>query len=242
MFRCLPEFGNCFNYVYDQNSSEGIFIFHGFPSQKNRNKDLAHFLSQTTSTSIFVHHYEGIGESLGKFYFENSLTTAMRYVEHIRKEFGLKRIHFLGHSWGGFVSLNLLPIFANDLGSVVLYSPFTQIPDGKGIDDLADGLMTEYPHMFFHRTHAEVCAEFKAIQNNFPYVPSLAKTKWQKPTLVLQAKNDLLTPEEKTKSVLPLLGPNTHYEELMIDHSFTEKREHTLDLTLNFYKRIQLAK
>lgn len=242
MFRCLPEFGNCFNYVYDQNASDGLFIFHGFPSQKNRNKDLAHFLSQTTKASVFVHHYEGIGESLGKFYFEKSLTTAMTYVEHIRKKFSLKRIHFLGHSWGGFVSLNLLPIFITELGSLVLFSPFTQIPDGKGIDELAENLMKDYPHMFFHRTHSDVSAEFKSIQNNLPYVPSLSKLRWQKPTLVLQAKHDPLTPEEKTKAVLPLLGLNAHYEELSIDHSFTEKREQTFELVLNFYKRIQLAK
>ena len=242
MFRCLPEFGPCFNYMYDQNSSDGIFIFHGFPSQKNRNKDLAHFLFESTKASIFVHHYEGIGESLGKFYFEKSLSTAKRYVEHIKKEFNLKRIHFLGHSWGGFVSLNLLPHFAHDLASLVLYSPFTQIPAGKGIEELAENLMKEYPHMFFHRTHSEVCAEFKMIQQNYDYPKTLAPLQWQRPGLILQAKNDLLTPEERTRAVLPLLGHDTKYEELAIDHSFTEKRDHTFSLTGNFYKHIQLVK
>jgi pimeloyl-ACP methyl ester carboxylesterase len=242
MFRCLPEFGLCFNYTYDQNSSEGIFIFHGFPSQKNRNKDLAYFLFESTKANVFVHHYEGIGESLGKFYFEKSLITALRYVEHIKKKFNLKRIHFLGHSWGGFVSLNLLSHFADDLGSVVLYSPFTQIPADKGINELAENLMREYPHMFFHRTLLDVCAEFKMIQERYNYQNSLAAIQWQRPGLILQAKNDLLTPEDRTRAVLPLLGSNTQYQELAVDHSFTEKRDHTFLLTKNFYKDIQLVK
>lgn len=242
MFRCLPEFGLCFNYTYDQNSRDGVFIFHGFPSQKNRNKDLAYFLSQNIKASVFVHHYEGIGESLGKFYFENSLITAKKYVEHIKKEFNLNRIHFLGHSWGGFVSLNLLSLFADDLASMVLYSPFTEIPEGKGIDELADNLMKEYPHLFFHRNHTDVVAEFKKIQERYNYKESLAHVQGQRPVLILQAKNDQLTPESRTRAVLPLLGTQVNYHELSIDHSFTEKREQTFALTQKFYKDIQLAK
>lgn len=242
MFRCLPEFGACFNYTYDQHSADGIFIFHGFPSQKNRNKDLAHFLFESTKASIFVHHYEGIGESLGKFYFEKSLVAAKNYVDHIKKEFKLKRIHFLGHSWGGFISLNLLSAFAHDLCSLVLYSPFTQIPTNKGIDELAANLMKEYPNMFFHRTHSNVCAEFKFLQDNYNYPDALRQLHWQRPTLILQAQNDPLTPEEKTRTVLSLLGNNTQYIELGIDHSFTEKRDQTFLLTKDFYKKIQLVK
>jgi pimeloyl-ACP methyl ester carboxylesterase len=242
MFRCLPDFGQCFNYVYDQNSTDGIFIFHGFPSQKNRNKDLAAFLSENTKANIFVHHYEGIGESLGKFYFEKSVSNAAHYVEKIIKDFNLSRIHFLGHSWGGFVSLNLLPKFMNQVSSMVLYSPFTQIPEGKGIDDLADTLMKEYPHLFFHRTFNDVCLEFKSMQERVTYTQQLTRIHWQGPTLVLQALNDASTPEALTKAILPLLGPHVSYQELKIDHSFTEKRDETFQLTKNFYKNIHLAK
>lgn len=242
MFRYLPDFGQCFNYAYDQKSTDGIFIFHGFPSQKNRNKDLAAFLSDNTKASIFVHHYEGVGESLGKFSFTRSIETAFHYVEKIRNEFHLQRLHFLGHSWGGFVSLNLLSHFSRDLASLVLYSPFTQIPIDKGIDELAYNLMKEYPHFFFHRNHADVSTEFKIIQQRFTYMNALQEQHWQRPTLVLQAKNDLATPEAQTKAVLPLLGPHTIYNELDIDHSFTQNRDNTLSLTKQFYKNIQLTK
>lgn len=242
MFRCLPDFGKCFNYTYDQESTDGIFVFHGFPSQKNRNKDLAFNLSQSTQASVFVHHYEGIGESLGQFYFESTVANASRYVEQIQKDFGLKRIHFLGHSWGGFVSLNLLPTFAPVLGSLVLYSPFTQIPEHTGIDELADILMNEYPHLFFHRTRIEVIEEFKAMQKRFTYHKELAKLQWQGPTLVLQALNDASTPEIRTKEILPFLGKNVKYLELEIDHSFTVNRQNTFNLTNQFYKEINLAK
>jgi pimeloyl-ACP methyl ester carboxylesterase len=240
MFRCLPEFGNCFNYMYDQKSTDGIFIFHGFPSQKNRNKDLAFELFNKTNASVFVHHYEGIGESLGRFYFKNSIPNAIRYVEHIKNEFGLQRIHFLGHSWGGFVSLNLLPKFKSQLGSVVLYSPFTQLPLDDGVDELTDTLMQEYPHLFFHREREQICAEFREMQQISTYRQDLASQNWQGPTLILQAKNDASTPADKTKMILPLLGKNVQYQELDIDHSFTEKRQNTFDLTTNFYKDINL--
>lgn len=242
MFRCLPDFGLCFNYMYDQSSSDGIFIFHGFPSQKNRNKDLAHFLSEHTHANVFVIHHEGLGESLGKFYFERTLPTAEKFVEARTKEFGLKRLHFLGHSWGGFISLNLLPHFKNSLESLVLFSPFTQIPDNKGIAELSDSLMKEYPHFFFHRTHADVCDEFALIQKKYNYLPKLSSLQWQKPSLVLQAKNDAITPENKTQAVLPLLGSKTQYTELPIDHSFTQNREDTFALILQFYKDIQITK
>lgn len=242
MFRCLPDFGNCFNYVYEQGSTDGIFIFHGFPSQKNRNKDLAHFLFENTKASVFVHHYEGIGESRGEFYFEKSLSNAFRYVDKIKREFDLDRIHFLGHSWGGFVSLNLLPILAPELESLVLYSPFTEIPKDLGSDDLADTLMKEYPHLFFHRTREQVCEEFRFIKKKYDYHKMLARVHWNKPTLVLQAQNDKSTPEERTKEILPMLGSKLIYQELEIDHSFTEKRQNTFALTKQFYADLQIAK
>lgn len=242
MFRCLPNFGNCFNYVYEQSAADGIFIFHGFPSQKNRNKDLAHFLFENTTASIFVHHYEGIGESLGQFYFEKTLSNAFRYVDKMTREFGLERIHFLGHSWGGFVSLNLLPILAADVESLVLYSPFTQIPKDVGVDELATNLMKEYPHLFFHRTFEDVCKEFRFLQQKYDYHKLLSRVHWNKPTLVLQAKNDVATPEQKTRETLPLLGSQISYHELAIDHSFTEQRSNTFTLTKDFYTKHNLAK
>ncbi len=242
MFRCLPDFENCYNYTYDQNSQNGIFIFHGFPSQKNRNKDLAFNLFQNTKASVFVHHYEGIGESLGLFYFKKSVDRARRYVTQITKEFNLKKIHFVGHSWGGFISLNLLPDFSEQLQSLVLYSPFTEIPDGKGVDELADALIKEYPHLFFHRTRAEVVEEFSQMQMSHRYKESLEKIGWQKPTLILQALNDLATPEARTRAVLPLFGKALNYTELEVDHSFTQNRSRTFDLTNQFYKNIHLSK
>ena len=242
MFRCLPDFENCFNYTYEQNSQDGIFIFHGFPSQKNRNKDLAFNLFQNTKASVFVHHYEGIGESLGFFYFKKSIDRARRYVTQITKEFKLKNIHFVGHSWGGFISLNLLPDYSDELKSLVLYSPFTEIPAGKGVEELADALLKEYPHLFFHRTRNEVVDEFSQIQSNYKYKVALEKIDWQNPTLILQALNDLATPEDRTKAVLPLLGKAVTYHERVVDHSFTQERARTFDLTNQFYKNIYLTK
>ena len=41
MYEGLPHFQKCFQYQFKGSTDEAIFIFHGFPSQKNRNKDIA---------------------------------------------------------------------------------------------------------------------------------------------------------------------------------------------------------
>ncbi|MCK6596452.1 MAG: alpha/beta fold hydrolase [Bdellovibrionaceae bacterium] len=235
MYQGLDHFKNCFQYKYTGKNDEAIFIFHGFPSQKNRNKDIAHALGTKTPYNILVHHYEGLGESLGKFNFIKSLTNAEKFVAHHLKLGNYKKIHFVGHSWGGFISLNLLRKFNKQTARLVLLSPFNQIPKNKNLNQFIDALFTEYPHCFYETNKKQILKDFQFIQDKYDLVAFFKNKPISQKIKILQAKNDLAVPEVTTKSLLPYLGSHVTYTELELDHSFTMNRAETIKSILKFF-------
>ena len=52
---------------------------------------------------------------------------------------GYKKIHIVGHSWGGLVTLNVLREIPSNVGQVVLLNPLTEFPKDSDIrNDLKD--------------------------------------------------------------------------------------------------------
>ena len=235
MYQGLDHFRNCFQYKYSGKNDEAIIILHGFPSQKNRNKDIAHALGTKTPYTVLVHHYEGLGESIGKFNFIKSLTNAEKFVAYHLKLGGYKKIHFVGHSWGGFISLNLLRKFNKQTASLMLLSPFNQIPKNKNLNHFVDALFTEYPHCFYETNKKEILKDFEFIQSKYDLMTFLKNKKLSQKIQILQAKKDLAVPEEATKSLLPYLGTQVIYNELEIDHSFTMNRTETIKSIIKFF-------
>lgn len=236
MYIGLPHFGNCFQYMYKGTSREAIFIFHGFPSQKNRNKDIAYALSKATKHTVIVHHYEGLGESLGDFTFQKSLKNAEKFVAYHLRQGNYKKIHFVGHSWGGFVSLNLLRKFSSQVKSLFLLSPFNQIPENKNLSDLVDGLFKEYPHCFFKTNKSRVKKDFERVEKEYDLQTFFRNKKISQKIKILQAKNDLAVPEKTTREIAKLLGESCQYKEIAVDHSFTEKRSQTIKMICQHHR------
>lgn len=235
MYIGLPHFNNCFQYMYKGSSQEAIFIFHGFPSQKNRNKDIAFALSQTTNHSIIVHHYEGLGESLGEFSFMRSIETAEKIVSYHLNLGNYSRIHFIGHSWGGFIALNLLRKFADNVNSILLLSPFSQIPQGKNLKILVEDLFKEYPHCFYNTNKLKVLNDFQSVSKKYNLITFIKALNITQNIQIFQAKNDLSVPEETTKALKALLGKNCKYTEYKVDHSFTQKRKSIINKICRFF-------
>lgn len=235
MYTGLPHFGKCFQYQFKGKTNEAIFIFHGFPSQKNRNKDIAFALSQATQHTIIVHHYEGLGESLGSYTFWKSLRNAEKFVEHHLKLGQYKKIHFVGHSWGGFISLNLLRKYSDKVKSLFLLSPFNQVPEDKNLDQLVGALFQEYPHCFFDTNKIKVKEDFMKVESQYDLKNFLQKHTPEQKIQILQAKNDLAVPEYTTKEIAKLLGKKCKYKEVIVDHSFTEKRKQTIKAICQFF-------
>jgi esterase/lipase len=236
MYQGLAHFGNCFQYMYKGKSKEAIFIFHGFPSQKNRNKDIAYALSKSTNHTIIVHHYQGLGESLGEFTFFESLDNAEKFIKHHLKLGKYKKIHFVGHSWGGFISLNMLRKFPIIVDKIFLLSPFNQVPENKNLTILVDALFHEYPHCFFKTTKAKVKKDFMNVEKKYDLIKFLKTYTSTQKIKILQAKNDLAVPESTTRHLSQLLGRACKYQEVKIDHSFTEQRAQTIKAICEFFK------
>jgi esterase/lipase len=235
MYLGLPHFGKCFQYQFKGTSNEAIFIFHGFPSQKNRNKDIAFALSKATKHTVIVHHYEGLGESLGSYTFWKSLKNAEKFVGHHLKQGKYKKIHFVGHSWGGFISLNLLRKYPSVTKSLFLLSPFNQIPENKSLDQLVEALFKEYPHCFYQTNKAKVKKDFQQVEKKYDLKEFLKKFIPAQRIQILQAKKDLAVPESTTKQLANLLGKNCNYKEVIVDHSFTENRHRTIKAITQFF-------
>ncbi len=235
MYEGLPHFQKCFQYQFKGSTDEAIFIFHGFPSQKNRNKDIAFALSKSTKHTVIVHHYEGIGESLGTYTFWKSVRNAEKFVAYHLRKGGYKKIHFVGHSWGGFISLNLLRKYSACVESLFLLSPFNQIPENKNLEQLVSALFKEYPHCFFHTNKSKVKKDFTRVEKKYDLIKFFKKTTPKQKIQILQAKKDLAVPEATTKQIAKLLGKKCNYKEIVVDHSFTEKRQQTIKAITQFF-------
>ncbi len=200
------------------------FIFlHGFPSIRSRqNLDLAEAVSKTFHANCFIPHYRGLGISPGRFFLQSSLQDARECLKKISLTFS--KVHLVGHSWGGMISLNLLKEFPNLVASLTLISPLL---DFKITDDSIVGLVrdvrADYPTLFTDISEEEQIADAEVIHKSHrPIVWS--QDILQVPLLVFQAAADHYTPKEQTLQLLQSWGPRSQYLELPLDHSFLNDR------------------
>lgn len=174
---------------------------------------------------------------MGEFTFLASLDNSEKFIKHHLKLGKFKKIHFVGHSWGGFISLNMLRKFSSVVDKIFLLSPFSQVPENKNLTLLVNALFHDYPHCFLETTKDRVKKDFMSVEKKYDLIKFLQTYTATQRIKILQAENDLAVPESTTRHLSNLLGENCKYQEVKLDHSFTEQREQTIKVICEFFKR-----
>lgn len=231
-------------------SREAAVVFHGFPAQppwdpaREKGRDIAERIAQDVGHDTFVMHYAGLGQSGGKFSFPHSVTDSIALVDHLRREYGYRTIHLVGHSWGGLVALNVYQALPENVrGNVVLLSPFVFFPDDALLRQAlaAIGGQTTI-HYAAGDTIDDAVRDLRAVESSHnplqvvTQVPALGAR-----TLILQADQDDEVPVEHTRRLVAQFPQPPQYYEVPTDHKFSIDRDRWIDTTVAFLKGAEHA-
>ncbi len=118
----------------DEKNDKALLIFPGFPAGKNKNEYLAETLVKC-GINVYIVHYRGIGDSKGIFTFSKSLNDSEKVLKFIFEKYAT--VNILGHSWGGYLSLNLIENYRHKIDKFALLSPLTHKITTKEVVDAA---------------------------------------------------------------------------------------------------------
>jgi len=143
-------FKNYVEKIGNFNSDTAILMFHGFPAEPiksletEKNIDFGKFMSKNLEIDVFIHHYSGLGRSVEKiFSFNSSVIDSIELYDELKKIY--KNVWVIGHSWGGFVALNLCQMRSVD--RLFLQSPFWKIPSREILSPVLESLFSIIPYV-----------------------------------------------------------------------------------------------
>ncbi len=231
-----PElFNNCYNYrcFYQKKlSQEAVVIFHGFPSEKLfKNRDIAMKVASELKLDSRVMHYFGLGESVGEFSFLRSIKDSINWTEHLLTKY--KKLHLVGHSWGGLVAINVLKAHFSKIEKVILLSPFNDLHVDIEPILLVREIMKARPYLFYSRSEKQILEELITISKKFNPRDIAKSLPAKKSIHIIQAKVDEDVPLKTTQEYLSFFKSKPKLEIWDIDHSFTKDREKLLKRVIN---------
>ncbi len=221
------------SFVGKNPSKEAVVFLHGYPAdQGNKNRDLAEAVSTQLGKDAFLLHYPGLGLSKGKFTFSETLRTTREFLSWVKAK-NYQSLHIVGHSWGGFLALNLLNEIGHT-GKIVLLSPFVNLPEGSDLSTLVNLVYSDTKQYLGHSTIIEVVSELTKMRigNSIDdFIVRIDKAPNQ--VTIIQALNDPETPEKYSRYLISKATKKISYTELDTDHSFTQNRTTALALIIN---------
>lgn len=104
---------------------KGVFVLlHGFPAWVSKNYDIGEQLV-LSGYKVYIPHHRGLGQSPGRFRFNECLRETRQFINHIKKSNSNLKLSLMGHSWGGYLALSHLDLIDTNL---ILLAPLAQFP------------------------------------------------------------------------------------------------------------------
>jgi pimeloyl-ACP methyl ester carboxylesterase len=98
-------------------------------------------------------------------------------------------ISVVGHSWGGFLALNLLSHYPKICKHLILLSPLLEIPTEDQISRLAPQLFSKHRGILVAQTEESLVSDFKLTRESYSPLNLLSEAVQEKITIV-QAFHD----------------------------------------------------
>ena len=111
-------------YILDTSDSGTIMLIHGGPGVPDYLGELSLLLIDHGITrSVVSFDQRGVGQS--SWAISTNMNSFLEDIETIREEFGLKKLHIVGHSWGGVLARFYAQSHPERISSLLLLSPTT---------------------------------------------------------------------------------------------------------------------
>lgn len=217
----------------NSNSNSVVLFLHGYPSDLgDKNSDLAIELNQKTNLDCFVIHYPGLGKSHAEFSFSKSLKAVHEFCGHLRN-IGYDEMHFVGHSWGGFLTLNSTEFWSYK-SKVILMSPYLFYEQGNDLKELVGSIYRNTNEYLLPMTELDVLNEMISLSKTCSFDRMVEKVKrTSSQVTIIQAMNDEETsPEIAMKFVKNVGSDKIKYLESETDHAFFTNRATLIDLII----------
>jgi pimeloyl-ACP methyl ester carboxylesterase len=206
-------------------------FLHGFPGIRSRqNRDLAEALAKQTGRPSHVLLYPGLSQAEGRFSFRECLDGVHARVERLFEEHDRQnrqaecKIDLVGHSWGGFLALTLMNRHPERIRRAVLMSPLLEFAAESLCENAFAGMARENPQISIGDP-ALLAQEFIGVSRDFPTDSLISGVNEHAGLLILQSREDEITPASVAAAFLPRFRRRPLFELVDTDHSFLVDRE-----------------
>ncbi len=121
-------------------ANEAFLLLHGLPGQFSTNLDLGFMLAAKKSLPCFFPYAQGLGRSPGKPSLINHIEKLSEFLDFLKAEHGKDRFHLIGHSWGGFMAVNIWRKHPDAFKTVTLMAPLLEMPPNDAVRARIDSL------------------------------------------------------------------------------------------------------
>lgn len=212
-------------------------MLHGFPAAGysntpyEKNKDIGQYIAEHAPIDVHIPHYRGLGKSNGDFSFMDSITDSHELVGDLIQNKKYKNVHLIGHSWGGTVAMNLLKLSGENIGKVILLSPFSTIPESQILKPLLQRVSEDVP--ISYRTGSIEGAVDELMEIKKDHNPKdIAGSLDRNDIFVIQSKEDDEVPVQSTRDFVECFRKKPFYMEFDSEHKFSRNRQALKSLIL----------
>ena len=214
----------------NHSSKEAYLFLPSFPGTQGKNEDIAEAVSHKTCCHSYVIHYAGLGLATSKtFDFIKSVGESIQLAHLLLEKY--EKLHLVGHSWGGLISLNLFSttLTSEQRGQLILSAPFTEFPHDGSVESWLIPMATKKDFILFSDEDPEkVRDNFFSVEKIYHPRKGLSNLKPRKNQVALiEAINDPDVPNQSTDSLYQLLNHqgNALRVRLHDNHCFTNDRD-----------------
>jgi esterase/lipase len=204
--------------------NEICFFFHGFPGLKSLEMltPLAKRLAHERGVDTHVMAYPGLHDDLGAFSFAGAIQASREMVARKVSEKDYDRVHFIGHSWGGFVSLALSKSMMSSKLRLVLLAPLTRVGGRDRPERLFGSVAEIYPEKFKPETREAFARDMLGVCDAYDFNRHAAGwLKSESVKIILAKHDDAVTRAESDAFLLQYGRSPLPVEVLDDDHGFT---------------------
>lgn len=217
--------------------AEAYLFLHSFPGIQGKNEDIAQAVSHNTGRNAYVIHYAGLGLAKDKtFNFIKSVEESIEVTRSLLEKY--EKLHLVGHSWGGLISLNIFNSFLKpeQRGQLILLAPFTEFPRDGSVESWLIPMASKKDVVHFsYKSPEEVRNDFFSVEKKYDPRKNLVHLKLQdKQVALIEAIDDPDVPNRSTASLYQLLSQQGDIQLIRLedDHCFTKNRKNIIDSTL----------
>ena len=194
------------------NPKSCVLLLHGFPAWNTKNEDIAIKLALCGHATYIIHH-KGLGESQGKFDFNTVVEETRANIKYLCKLHQCSKIHLIGHSFGGFLTLALKDLAA----SISLICPLFDIEDKESMKALFTPLFQENSTRIVQKTLEELESSLNKLAELYPK-SELKRGIDQINTFLAHGTKDDIIPLSSSIELKKSLGAKATYLEFVDDH------------------------